>query len=248
MCLARTLINDRMAEIEAQVSIGQPVEGLYLTYLLASDRLTMPEVYITVTEMLLGGVDTTSNTLSWALYHLSRDPQAQERLHAEVESVCPDRREPTMEDVSRMPYLKAVVKETLRLYPVVPGNGRFVSENEVILDNYWFPKQTQFHLCHYAVCHDEAQFRDAESFIPDRWLRAPHRRFQHHPHSFLPFGVGVRGCLGKRVAEMEMFFVLARLMQHYQVQPEDEAVTVEPRTRTLLLPGRPINLRFLDRA
>ncbi|XP_040887911.1 sterol 26-hydroxylase, mitochondrial [Toxotes jaculatrix] len=256
--VAKTLIDRRMAEIEAQVHRGEPADGMYLTYLLSSDKLTRAELYISITELLLGGVDTTSNTLSWTLYHLARDPRVQDRLHREVSSVCPDRREPTTDDLNRMPYLKAVIKETLRLYPVVPGNGRFVSENEVIVNNYWFPKKTQFHLCHYAVCHDEAQFVDAERFIPERWLRAETPDggggravpglYQHHPYSFIPFGVGVRACVGKRVAEMEMYFALSRLMQHYEVHPEDGAPTVEPKTRTLLIPAKPINLRFLPRA
>ncbi|XP_034405040.1 cytochrome P450 27C1 [Cyclopterus lumpus] len=246
--VARSLIDRRIAEIEAQVSGGEPAEGMFLTYLLSSDRLSRAEVYISVTELLLGGVDTTSNTLSWALYHLARDRRAQERLHREVSSVCPGRREPITEDLSRMPYLKAVVKETLRLYPVVPGNGRFISEDEVVVGDYWFPKRTQFHLCHYATCHDEEQFVGAELFAPERWLRDAGGSYRHHPYSFLPFGVGVRACVGKRLAEMEMFFALSRLVQHYEVQPEPGAPVVEPKTRTLLVPARPINLRFLPRA
>ncbi|KAM4559963.1 sterol 26-hydroxylase, mitochondrial [Odontesthes bonariensis] len=255
--VAQTLIDRRMCEIEAQVRSGEPAEGMYLTYLLASDKLSRAEVYISVTELMLGGVDTTSNTLSWALYLLARDRRAQECLHSEVNSVCPDRREPTTDDLGRMPYLKAVIKETLRLYPVVHGNGRFISENEVIVDNYWFPKKTQFHLCHYAASHDAAEFAQAEDFFPERWLRSetPSRHggratpgfYAHHPYSFIPFGVGVRACVGKRVAEMEMYFALSRLMQHYKVEPEDGAPTVAPKTRTLLIPSTPINLRFLPR-
>ncbi|XP_041638291.1 sterol 26-hydroxylase, mitochondrial [Cheilinus undulatus] len=257
--VARTLIDRRVTEIEAQVSSREQIEGMYLTYLLSSDRLSRAEVYICITELLLGGVDTTSNTLSWALYQLARDRGAQDRLYDEVTSVCPDRREPTTDDLSRMPYLKAVIKETLRLYPVVPGNGRLISETEVVVDNYWFPKKTQFHLCHYAASHDEAEFVDSELFVPERWLRAEPSGavcgretkagcYQHHPYSFIPFGVGVRACVGKRVAEMEMYIALSRLMQHYEVQPEDGAPVVEPKTRTLLIPAKPINLRFLPRA
>ncbi|XP_038571169.1 cytochrome P450 27C1 [Micropterus salmoides] len=255
--VAKTLIDRRIAEIEAQVCRGEQAEGMYLTYLLSSDKLTTAEVYISITELLLGGVDTTSNTLSWALYHLARDRPAQGRLYDEVNSVCPDRQEPTTDNLSRMPYLKAVIKETLRLYPVVPGNGRFVSENEVVVDKYWFPKKTQFHLCHYAACHSEAEFVNAELFLPERWLRpevtgsgcvrATPGSYQHHPYSFIPFGVGVRACVGKRLAEMEMYFALSRIMQHYEVQPDVGAPVVEPKTRTLLIPAKPINLRFLPR-
>lgn len=76
--------------------------------------------------------------------------------------------------------------------------------------------QTQFHLCHYVACHDEAEFVDPESFLPERWLRddvskATSGFHQHHPYSFIPFGVGVRACVGKRVAEMEMYFALSRV-------------------------------------
>ncbi|MEQ2201578.1 hypothetical protein XENOCAPTIV_014568, partial [Xenoophorus captivus] len=237
--VAQKLIDRRMAELKAQVCSGEPAEGMYLTYLLSSDKLSRAEVYISVTELMLGGVDTTSNTLSWALYCLARDHRVQDRLYREVDSACPDKQQPTTDDLSRMPYLKAVIKETLRpaavvlpayfslmlLYPVVHGNGRFVSENEVVVDNYWFPKKagslTQFHLCHYAASHDEAEFANAEEFIPERWLnveppkshggRANPGFYQHHPYSFIPFGVGVRACVGKRLAEMEMHFALSRV-------------------------------------
>ncbi|XP_024144888.1 sterol 26-hydroxylase, mitochondrial [Oryzias melastigma] len=255
--VAKKLVDRRVAEIEAQVGSTEPSEGLYLTYLLASDNMSRAEVYISVTELMLGGVDTTSNTLSWALYQLARDRRTQDLLFSEVSSVCPNKQQPSRDDLNRMPYLKAVIKETLRLYPVVHGNGRFVSENEVIVDNYWFPKKTQFHLCNYAACHDEAEFRNPEEFIPERWLevetpssrsnRATPGFYQHHPYSFIPFGVGVRACVGRRVAEMEMFFALSRLVQNYTVEPEPGAPVVEPKTRTLLVPSKPINLRFLPR-
>ncbi|KAM3585748.1 uncharacterized protein V6R79_026130 [Siganus canaliculatus] len=253
--VAHALISRRMSEVEAQLSRGEQVGGVYLTHLLASDRLSRAELETCVTELLLGGVDTTSNTLSWALYHLAQDRRAQDRLHAELSAVCPDRRQPTTQDLSSMPYLKAVIKEVLRLYPVVPGNGRLVSENEVIVGNYWFPEKTQFHLCHYAACHSEADFPEPECFLPERWLRPQEASgrslagcYQHHPYSFIPFGVGVRACVGKRVAEMEMYFALSRVMQLYEVQLDEHAAVVEPKTRTLLIPEKPINLRFLSRS
>ncbi|XP_036401510.1 cytochrome P450 27C1-like [Megalops cyprinoides] len=245
--VARGLIDRKVQEINSKVKQGEQVEGMYLTYLLSSGKLSLGEVYISITELLLGGVDTTSNTLSWTLYHLARDEAVQERLYQEVSSVCPGKQLPSTEDLKRMPYLKAVIKETLRLYPVVPGNGRLTVDNEVIVDNYWFPKKTQFHLCHYAASHDEGEFPDAERFVPERWLRGDPARSQHHPYSSIPFGVGVRACVGKRVAELEMYFALSRLMQHYEVRPEDRARSLEPKTRTLLIPAEPINLRFLPR-
>ncbi|KAK2857483.1 hypothetical protein Q7C36_005402 [Tachysurus vachellii] len=245
--VARNLIDRKVKQMEEQVQRGEQLEGMYLTYLLSSNKLTLAEVYITVTELLLGGVDTTSNTMSWTLYHLARDLEVQNRLYQEVASVCPDRRMPTTEDLSRMPYLKAVIKETLRLYPVVSGNGRLTVENEVAVGGFWFPKQTQFHLCHYAASHDENEFPEAGAFIPERWMRGTRLRSQHHPYSSIPFGVGVRACVGRRVAELEMYFALSRLLQHYEVHPVDGSPAIHPKTRTLLIPAKPINLRFFPR-
>ncbi|KAK3557469.1 hypothetical protein QTP70_027928, partial [Hemibagrus guttatus] len=245
--VARNLIDSKVKQMEEQVQRGDQLEGMYLTYLLSSNKLSLEEVYITIAELLLGGVDTTSNTMSWTLYHLARDPEVQNCLYQEVMSVCPDRRLPTTEDLSRMPYLKAVIKETLRLYPVVPGNGRLTVENEVVVGGYWFPKETQFHLCHYAASHDENEFPDAGAFNPERWMRGTPSRSQHHPYSSIPFGVGVRACVGRRVAELEMYFALSRLMQHYEVRPVDGAHTIYPKTRTLLIPSKHINLRFVPR-
>ncbi|XP_072291684.1 sterol 26-hydroxylase, mitochondrial [Eucyclogobius newberryi] len=255
--VGQSLIEQKIRDMELQSDAHS--EGLYLSHLLSNDKLSISEIYTSITELLLGGVDTTSNTLSWALYHLSRDKRAQDLLSREVQEVCPNLREPSMDDLSQMPYLKAIIKETLRMYPVVPGNARFVTENDLIVGGYWFPKETVFHLCHYSVCHNAEEFPNPESFIPDRWLR-PGKNVngacrealpmvqRHHPYSYIPFGVGVRACVGKRVAEMEMYFALARLMQQYEVRPEDRAPVIKPKTRTLMIPGSPVNLRFLHRA
>uniref|UniRef100_A0A8C0YRH7 Cytochrome P450 family 27 subfamily A member 2 n=3 Tax=Cyprinus carpio TaxID=7962 RepID=A0A8C0YRH7_CYPCA len=246
--VARRLIDKKVKEIHDQIERGEEVEGMYLTYLLSSNKLSLGEMYISLTELLLGGVDTTSNTLSWTLYHLARDAEVQNRLYNEIASVCPNKELPTAEHLTRMPYLKAVIKETLRIYPVVSGNGRLTVDSEVIVDNYWFPKKTQFHLCHYAVSHDESNFPEPERFVPDRWLRDSPSRSQHHPYSSIPFGVGVRACVGKRVAELEMYFALSRLMQHYEVRTEEGAPSIHPKTRTLLIPSKPIDLQFIPRA
>ncbi|XP_076871784.1 sterol 26-hydroxylase, mitochondrial [Brachyhypopomus gauderio] len=246
--VARRLIDRKVKQMEEQMERGERVDGTYLTSLLSSNKISLEEIYITITELLLGGVDTTSNTLSWTLYHLAGDQDMQKRLYQEVVSICPQREPPTTEHLSKMPYLKAVIKETLRLYPVVSGNGRFTVDNEVVVGDYWFPKKTQFHLCHYAVSHDKDEFPEAERFFPDRWLRGGASYSKHHPYSSIPFGVGVRACVGKRVAELEMYTALSRLMQHYEVRPLDGAPVVQPKTRTLLIPSQPINLRFLPRA
>uniref|UniRef100_A0A8C2XUT7 Cytochrome P450 family 27 subfamily A member 3 n=1 Tax=Cyclopterus lumpus TaxID=8103 RepID=A0A8C2XUT7_CYCLU len=245
--VAEGLIQQKMESIQQKVHLDQSVEGAYLTHLLLSDQMTVTEILGSITELLLAGVDTTSNTVSWCLYELAKQPEVQEQLYQEVMSVCPGDELPNSEDIARMPYLKAIVRETLRLYPVVPGNARVSVDNEIVVGDHLFPKDTLFHLCHYAVSYDEHIYPDAHSFLPQRWLRGAPEKSRQHPFGSLPFGFGIRACLGRRVAELEMYLLLSRLMKHYEVRPDPAGTAVKPITRTLLCPAKPIDLQFVDR-
>ncbi|CAL8320311.1 unnamed protein product [Merluccius merluccius] len=244
--VAEKLVQQKMEDIQEKLRLGQPVEGEYLTHLLLSDQMNLEEILASITELLVAGVDTTSNTMAWALYLLARDPEVQERLYQEVISVCPRGRVPTSDDIAKMPYLKAVIRETLRLYPVVPGNARLTVEKEIMVGGYLFPKKTLFHLCHYAVSYDEKVFPEPHAFRPSRWLRTDTQP-KNHPFGSVPFGFGIRACLGRRLAELEMYLLLSRLMQHFEVRPDPSGCTVKAVTRTLHAPAKPINLQFIDR-
>lgn len=235
-----------MEDVQEKVRLGEPVEGEYLTHLLLGEQMTVREILGSITELLLAGVDTTSNTISWSLYHMAREPEIQEKLYQEVMSVCPGDKVPNSEDIARMSWLKAVVRETLRMYPVVPGNARITVENEIVVGDHLFPKNTLFHLCHYAVSYDESVFSAPQSFLPQRWLRGDNT-FKQHAFGSVPFGFGIRACLGRRVAELEMYLILSRLIKRYEVRPDPTGSVVKPITRTLLVPATPINLQFVDR-
>nr|XP_021146289.1 sterol 26-hydroxylase, mitochondrial [Columba livia] len=240
----KKLIDRKMKELEGQVERGKEVSG-YLSYLLASGRLSLDEVYGSVAELLLAGVDTTSNTLSWALYHLSRDPGIQETLYQELKAVVPPDRFPGPEDIPKMPMLRAIIKETLRVYPVVPTNARVFYEKDIIIGDYHFPKNTLFVLAHYAMSHDETYFPEPERFLPQRWLRG--HGSPHHPFSSIPFGYGVRACVGRRIAELEMHLALARIIQAFEVRPDPRGVEVTSVSRIVLVADKPINLEFIAR-
>ncbi|XP_041806810.1 sterol 26-hydroxylase, mitochondrial isoform X2 [Chelmon rostratus] len=242
---ATNLIDKKMESIQQRLDNNQDVEGEYLTYLLQNRQLSIKDVYGSISELLLAGVDTTSNTLTWTLSLLSMYPQSQDRLYKEVSALVPAARIPSAAEVSEMPYLKAVVKEALRMYPVVPLNGRVILDKDVTIGGYQFSKNTSFTFSHYAICHDEDTFPEPFTFKPERWLRDGRER----PNGFgaIPFGFGVRGCVGRRIAELQMYLVLSRLIRQFEIKPDPTMGEIKCINRITLTPDRPVSLHFVDR-
>ncbi|MED6232434.1 hypothetical protein ATANTOWER_029938 [Ataeniobius toweri] len=232
-----------MAEAE-RIARGEKVEGRYLTYFLSQTGLPMKTVYSNVTELLLAGVDTISSTMSWTLYELSRHPEIQAALRDEVTTVLEGRRVPEASDVAHMPLLKATVKEVLRLYPVIPANARVIPEKDIQVGGYLIPKNTLITLCQFATSRDPAVFQNPDDFLPHRWFN---KDATHHPYASVPFGVGKRSCIGRRIAELELYLALSRILTEFEVKPDPEGVSVKPMTRTLLVPENAINLQFVER-
>uniref|UniRef100_A0A672KAG4 Cytochrome P450 family 27 subfamily A member 1 n=1 Tax=Sinocyclocheilus grahami TaxID=75366 RepID=A0A672KAG4_SINGR len=241
----KKMIDMKMEAIQKRLDANQEVAGEYLTYLLSNVKMSSKDVYGNISELLLAGVNTTSNTMLWALYLLSRDPEAQEALYQDVTRVLKGDGIPTAQEVNSMPYLKAVMKETLRMYPVVPMNSRLIAENDVVIGGHFFPKKTTFTLCHYAISHDKKVFPEPQKFKPDRWLRDG--RTRPNPFGSIPFGYGVRGCVGRRIAELEMHLALARLIKLFEIRPDPTVGEVRSLNRTVLVPDRQVNLHFVER-
>ncbi|XP_053296633.1 sterol 26-hydroxylase, mitochondrial [Pleuronectes platessa] len=242
---AKVLIDKKMEDIQWRVDNRQELEGEYLTHLLANTEMSLKDVYGSITELLLAGVDTTSNTLTWTLHLLSQDPQIQDRLYEEVSTLVPADRTPSAAEVTRMPYLRAVIKEALRMYPVVPINGRVIAAKSVAIGGYQFSKKTTFTLCHYAISHDEDVFPEPFTFRPERWLRDG--RQMPHPFGSIPFGFGVRGCVGRRIAELEMYMVLFQLIRLFEIRPDPTMGELKCVSRTVLVPEQQVNLHFVER-
>ncbi|XP_022423418.1 sterol 26-hydroxylase, mitochondrial isoform X2 [Delphinapterus leucas] len=248
----KKLIDQKLEEIEAQLQTGGPEKAQisgYLHFLLTSGQLSPRDAEGSLPELLMAGVDTTSNTLTWALYHLSKNPEIQAALHEEVVGMVPAGQVPQYKDFAHMPLLKAVLKETLRLYPVVPVNSRVIVDKEIEVGGFLFPKNTQFVFCHYVVSRDPCIFPEPDSFQPQRWLRKsqPDALRAQHPFGSVPFGYGVRACLGRRIAELEMQLLLTRLIQQYEVALAPETGEVTSVARIVLVPNKKVGLRFLQR-
>ena len=166
------------------------------------------------TTLFVAGHETTSNALTWTWYALSGHPEAEAKMHAELDRVLRGRR-PAAADVSRLPYTRAVLAESMRLYPPVWGMGRLALADHT-LAGYDIPRGSLVVVSPFITQRDARFFPDPELFRPERWLdenTAERPRF-----SYFPFGGGARQCIGEQFAWMEGVLLLATLGQRWRLR------------------------------
>ncbi|KAF7663276.1 hypothetical protein LDENG_00215020 [Lucifuga dentata] len=206
-----------------------------LASLLMLDKLSIEDIKASVTELMAGGVDTTSITLQWTLYELARHPNLQEELRTEVAAARAESRGDLLEMLRRIPLVKGALKETLRLHPVAVSLQRYITE-DIIIQNYHIPSGTLVQLGLYAMGRDHKVFSRPEQYQPSRWLRTENQYFRS-----LGFGFGPRQCLGRRIAETEMQLFLIHMLENFRVEKQRHAAA-KSTFELILLPDKPIIL------
>nr|XP_061825440.1 cholesterol side-chain cleavage enzyme, mitochondrial-like [Nerophis lumbriciformis] len=206
-----------------------------LASLLMLDKLSIEDIKASVTELMAGGVDTTSITLLWTLYELAKHPNLQEELRAEVASARAQCQGDMVEMLKHIPLVKGALKETLRLHPVAVSLQRYTAE-DIIIQNYQVPAGTLVQLGLYAMGRDPKVFCRPEQYQPSRWLRT-----QTHYFRSLSFGFGPRQCIGRRIAETEMQIFLIHMLENFKVEKQRHA-DVRSTFELILLPDKPILL------
>ncbi|RIB26170.1 cytochrome P450 [Gigaspora rosea] len=203
---------------------NNPVQGKDLLSLLVKanenlpvdEQLTHDELIGQVMTFLLGGHETTSTALYWALYFLAKNRDTQDRLRKELLDVLTDCNHfPTYEEIENLKYLECVLKETLRLTPPVTMIRLYNLKDE-IMNGYAIPKKTHLVIPIYAIHHDPLVWGDdAESFNPSRWLD-PEIKSKVSNNNFLPFGAGARNCIGMKMAQLEFKSILSVIIRNFE--------------------------------
>ncbi|KAK8737455.1 hypothetical protein OTU49_004495, partial [Cherax quadricarinatus] len=179
-----------------------------------------------------------------ALYNLARNPEKQARLQEELDQVLGDGSQPlTTNHLARLPYLKACVRETLRMHPIssiVPRRP----DHDVTLQGYRVKAGTNIFVCIRESGMLEEYFPRATEFLPERWLRDNPDRLQNQFAS-IPFSVGTRMCVGRRLAEQEIYVLLARLFLKYNL--EYKYAEWDPVFRVIYKPDKPQNFTMTER-
>jgi benzoate 4-monooxygenase len=183
------------------------------------EPLGFEELTAEALTQLIAGSDTTSNTSCALLYYAARTPGVLQKLQKELDAAIPndDTKVPDYESVRNLPYLEAVISETMRIHSTSGiGLPRQIPHDApgIHLQGHYFPPGTVLSVPTYTMHHSkEIWGEDADEFRPERWEDATPRQ----RNAFIPFSYGPRSCVGRNVAEMEMKMIAATWVRRYDV-------------------------------
>lgn len=184
------------------------------------------EIFGNVFTILLAGEDTTSNSLSWALYYLAQYPEVVNKVREEANEVyglneLPD----SYKLLSKLKYANAVAQEAIRLKPVTP-NLYMQANEDLIIKDLAIPKNTVIMLQNKVAQTSDQYFTNPDEFVPERWLKngCP-MHDKHSPEMIKAFGGGARFCPGKNLALYEMIVSISSICKQFDfklaVAPND---------------------------
>lgn len=195
-----------------------------------------------IVTLFLAGHETTALALTWTLYLVSLHPDVEARIVEELDRVVgsdtPDARH-----LGALEYTERTIKEAMRLYPPVYVIPR-VCVRPVEIAGYPVRPGAEVWCWPYFMQRDPRWFHMPDRFDPDRFL--PEGEAARYPHAYLPFGTGMRTCVGRHFAMLEAVLVLACILRRYHLTPLD-ARPLRPLPRITLSPERPVHVALTPR-
>ncbi|CAN6438960.1 unnamed protein product [Victoria cruziana] len=209
-------------------------------------RFSSENINALALEMFIAGTDTTTSVVEWALAEILHNPHIMKKLQEELAGVAGPDRSVEEADLESLPYLRAVVKETLRLHPPLPLMVPHRAMESCTMMGYEIPKDTQVLVNTWAIGRDPETWEDPHCFKPERFLdSAVDYKGQHF--EYLPFGSGRRMCPGMPLAHRLLPLTLATLLLSFDwVLPEGvTAGTIDMREKLGITLRRATPLRAI---
>ncbi|XP_043272229.1 cytochrome P450 315a1, mitochondrial-like isoform X1 [Venturia canescens] len=217
------------------------LEGDGLLSLMIKEGITKQEDLVRiVTDLVIAAGDTTAYSTQWALLTLAKNPRVQDKLFERVKYLEP-------KDIMSDYYIKAIIKESLRLYPTAPFLARFLP-NDAIIAGHHVSKGELMVMSIYSSGKEPKNFPDPHEFRPERWMRneAGNYKEVNNPHGTLPFALGARSCVGKKLAETQMILTLSQIVKTFKIECSNEDA-IRMILHLIAVPSKSIKLKLYKR-
>ena len=196
--------------------------------------MTDQELRDQLMTLIVAGYETTATAIAWGLYWIHQKPLVREKLLQELDTLG---NSPDPMSIYRLPYLSAVCNETLRIHPVVMFSFPRVVQEPAKLLGHSLESGTVLLPNIYLIHQREDLYPQPKEFQPERFLER-----QFSPYEFLPFGGGVRRCIGEALAIFQMKLVLATILSRYQLELVDRRTELPQRRGFTLAPASGVKM------
>ena len=210
----RTLIYAEISERRKLLATeGSARRDIFSLLLSAKDEngegMSDEELHDELITLLFAGHETTASALAWLFYWVHYLPEAKEKLLFELNSLGDN---PDYTEINNLPYLDAVISETLRIYPIAAGTFARLLTQPMSIMGYDFEPDTWLMISIYSLHHREDLYPNSKQFNPARFLQRKYSNYE-----YIPFGGGNRRCLGSALALLEMKLVAATIIPRFQL-------------------------------
>ncbi|KAJ8687068.1 hypothetical protein QAD02_022862 [Eretmocerus hayati] len=196
-----------------------------------------------VNTIIAAGYETTGTSISFTLLLFAENKEAQDRARAEVFDIIDQNGGLlTYAEIQKMDYLERCVKESLRLFPSAPLIGRSLIQ-DIQLKNHLIPIGSEVCINFYSLHRDPNFWPEPSKFDPDRFL--PEAVQNRHSHAYLPFSAGLRDCIGRKFAMLEVKAALARILRNFYIEPVDLISNIKFEVGVTLRPTKPVHVKFV---
>ncbi|WRH66680.1 MAG: cytochrome P450 [Planktothrix sp. GU0601_MAG3] len=255
---ARSCLEELIAprvDLALQLRDSQPIDSVSLSPLFTESmlvkiaakepRYTKEMLIAEMVELLIAGTDTTAHTLSFTVGELALHPEVFHKAQTLVDQVWERHGSISIDSLKELTYLRAIVKETLRLYSVASGSSSLQAIKETVIEGITIPKGTKVFWSMLGAGRDAQTYPQPEQFLPERWLE------ENKGSLSLPmidFGSGAHRCLGEYLAMLQATVMLAQLLRHFDWELVNGRSSLDNLQQNLLIyPTDKMPLRFQPR-
>ncbi|MGB3786719.1 MAG: cytochrome P450 [Phormidesmis sp.] len=194
-------------------------------------------------EMLIAGTDTTAHTLSFAVGELASNPNVFKKAQSLVDQVWEQHGELSTDALKDLNYIRAIIKETLRLYSVASGSTSLEATRQTTIQEITVPPGTQISWSMLGAGRDASTYPEPDQFRPERWLE---KGKENASVPMIDFGSGYHRCLGEQLAMLEATIMLAQMIHTFEWELVNGKVTLDKLQQNLLIyptDGMPIRVK-----